>query len=235
MAIAQYLAMTAAEMIGSTSLPQKAAWMACHFSPYSTGLCNLPSALPPGSLLILNDRTPLHGHDVNRVCQELTQAIEQFSCFGLLVDFQNKPTDESLQLTAYLATHLQYPLGLPPAYAVKNAAVFIPAAPTLTRLSRYLAPWKGQEIWLEDALEGESAILTKDGTSIRANPGPQDGIIHADRNLHCHYTIQARQNSILFHTWRTNSDLEALLEDAEQEGVTLSVGLYQELCCPPKV
>ena len=52
MAIAQYLAMTAAEMIGSTFLPQKAAWMACHFSPYSTGLCNLPSALPPGSLLI---------------------------------------------------------------------------------------------------------------------------------------------------------------------------------------
>ena len=42
MAIRQYLAMTAAEMTQAGSLPRHAAWMACHFSPYSTGLTNLP-------------------------------------------------------------------------------------------------------------------------------------------------------------------------------------------------
>ena len=71
MAMARYLAMTAAEMMGGAPLPGKTAWMACHFSPYSTGLCNLPAALPPGSLLILNDRTPIHGHDPERICREL--------------------------------------------------------------------------------------------------------------------------------------------------------------------
>lgn len=234
MAIVQYLAMTAAEMMNSTSLPQKAAWMACHFSPYSTGLCNLPTALPPGSLLILNDRTPLHGHDAKRICLELTEVLEQFSCFGLLVDFQNFPTEESRFLTAYLASHLQYPLGLPPAYAAKNAAVFLPPAPTLIPLSRYLKQWKGQEIWLEAALEGEDAVLTQKGVSIQTSVGAQSGPVHQDTILHCHYTIKPRQDSILFCTWRTSSDLKSLLEEAERDGVTLSVGLFQELCHSPK-
>ena len=75
MAFAQYLAMTAAEMMGNAPPAEGVAWMACHFSPYSTGLCNLPHALPPGSLLILNDRTPIHGHDASRVCRELSQAL----------------------------------------------------------------------------------------------------------------------------------------------------------------
>ena len=47
MAIRQYLAMTAAEMTQAGSLPRHSAWMACHFSPYSTGLTNLPDRLPP--------------------------------------------------------------------------------------------------------------------------------------------------------------------------------------------
>ena len=49
------LAMTAAEL-GAAPLPSHPAWMACHFSPYSTGLTNLPPKLPQDSLLILNDR-----------------------------------------------------------------------------------------------------------------------------------------------------------------------------------
>ena len=63
MAIPQYLAMTAAEMAGTAPLPRYMAWMACHFSPYSTGLTNRPAKLRQGSLLILNDRTPIHCHD----------------------------------------------------------------------------------------------------------------------------------------------------------------------------
>ena len=52
MAIRPFLAMTAAEIQGTETLPPKTAWMACHFSPYSTGLSNLPKALPPGLSLI---------------------------------------------------------------------------------------------------------------------------------------------------------------------------------------
>ena len=100
MAIERYLAMTGAEMASAAALPKKAAWMACHFSPYSTGLCNFPAALPKESLLILNDRTPICGHDPERVCRELKETISKLNCVGLLVDFLNPPNRESLALTS---------------------------------------------------------------------------------------------------------------------------------------
>ena len=47
MAITPFLAMTAAEFRKKEDLPDKIAWMACHFSPYGLGLSNLPQRLPP--------------------------------------------------------------------------------------------------------------------------------------------------------------------------------------------
>ena len=54
MAIRTYLAMTASEFAKADPLPPHVAWMACHFSPYDSGLTNLPRKLPTNSLLILN-------------------------------------------------------------------------------------------------------------------------------------------------------------------------------------
>ena len=75
MPIAHYLAMTAAEMAGNSVLPDRMAWMACHFSPSGVGLSNLPHWLPPGSLLILDDSTPIHDHDPQRVASELSACM----------------------------------------------------------------------------------------------------------------------------------------------------------------
>lgn len=229
MAIAQYLAMTAAEMAASHPLPERAAWMACHFSPYSTGLCNLPARLPAGSLLILNDRIPIRGHDAARVCEELRRAIGSFGCTGLLVDFQNPPTAEALSLTAYLSAHLGFPMAVPPEYHRGNTAVFVPAVPSLTRLSSALSPWDGQEIWLELSLAGQAVTLRRSGASFENNFSPVPGIVHAEAALHCHYVIEAAQDSVVFRTWRTAEDLAALVTEAGQAGVTRTVGLYQEL------
>ena len=66
-----YLAMTPAEFNSVSQPPPDFAYMACHFSPYGTGLGNLPTVLPPESLLILNDRTPIHGHDPQRIFDQL--------------------------------------------------------------------------------------------------------------------------------------------------------------------
>lgn len=231
MAIERYLAMTGAEM--AAALPEKAAWMACHFSPYSTGLCNLPAVLPKGSLLILNDRTPIHGHDPERVCRELRQAIMKWDCTGLLVDFQNPPTQEALNLTGFLSAQLGFPLGLPPEYASDENIVFVPAVPTLTPVSQYLSRWKGREIWLEEALGGQVVTLKEDGAHLEENRFPRAGIVHADSTLHCHYTIEMEPDAVRFHTWRSPADLDALLEDAAGQ-VKLAVGLYQELVTLPK-
>lgn len=229
MAIPQYLAMTAAEMAGTSPLPHQAAWMACHFSPYSTGLCNLPNKLPRGSLLILNDRTSIHGHDPERVCRELNTALHRFGCVGLLVDFQNPVCPEARVLAAYLDAHLEAPMGIGPDYAAENAAVFLPPAPTDVAVGEYLRKWAGREIWLEAALEGQNITLTPEGAVYSPNRRRDFDHVHEEQTLHCHYSIEDTPQGILFHTWRTMEDLKQLLQEAEAFGVTQAIGLYQEL------
>ena len=229
MAIRQYLAMTAAEMTFASSLPHNAAWMACHFSPYSTGLTNLPTSLPQESLLILNDRTPIHGHEPERIYRELEQVLHRFRCTGLLIDFQNPPTPEALALTVYLANKLDVPLAAPPEYAGECKAVFLPPVPTDVSLEDYLKKWKDKEIWLEAALEGQNILLTKDGAVYSLNRRQDFSCVHEEAKLHCHYSIEDTPQGILFHTWRTGEDLQRLLQEAESLGVVQSVGLYQEL------
>ena len=110
MAIRPFLAMTAAEIRGTEALPPKTAWMACHFSPYSTGLSNLPKALPPGSMVILDDITPIHGHDSETIAAQLRPRLDALKCSGVLLDFQ-RPGYEEAEL---LAGRLSEALPLPP-------------------------------------------------------------------------------------------------------------------------
>lgn len=235
MEFSQYLAMTAAEMDSVTRLPERVAWMACHFSPYSGGVCNFPDTLPEGSLLILNDRTPMCRHDISRVCRELESTLLQFRCVGLLIDFQNPPREESLALVASLARNLPCPVGAPPVYAAGDCAVFLPPVPTDVPVDNYLKKWAGRRIWLESALEGQTITLTPAGASYSSKPIPHTVSAHADRSLHCHYSIQSQQNAITFHTWRTGEDLAALMTEANRLSVELSVGLYQELILTGKI
>lgn len=228
MAIPHYLAMTAAEMAASP-LPSKAAWMACHFSPYSTGLTNLPEHLPEGSLLILNDRTPIHGHDPERVCAELTSILEKFSCSGLLIDFQNPRTEESAALVAQCVTSLPCPICVPEEYQADNCALFLPPIPTTMPPAEYLSPWAGRELWLETALEGQTIQVTDQGTVYSANANYKFADPFQDNALFCRYCIQETEDAILFHTWRTAEDLQQLLKTVSPLGVKAAVGLYQEL------
>ena len=76
MVLPLYLAMTAAEIRANTDFPPNIGYMACHFSPYGTGLSNCPAHLPEGSMLILNDRTPVYGHCPERIAQQLMEMAE---------------------------------------------------------------------------------------------------------------------------------------------------------------
>ena len=60
MGISHYLAMTGVEIAAAEALPENIAYMACHFSPYGTGLTGAPEVLPKHSMLILNDRIPFN-------------------------------------------------------------------------------------------------------------------------------------------------------------------------------
>lgn len=231
MAIRQYLAMTASEIAAASPLPTQIAWMACHFSPYGTGLSNQPHRLPKGSLLILNDRTPIHLHDPLRIACQLSNLLQRLSCAGLLLDFQRPGCEELGALCAFLADTLPHPVAISSLYArYADSPVFLPAAPCHIPLEKYIAPWRGREIWLELALDCQELLLTPQGCRIRNIPHPGDtASFHQDDRLHCHYRPQVTPGSAMFTLLRTHEDLAVLTTQAEALGITTTVGLYQEL------
>lgn len=227
MAIPLYLAMTAAEFREAETLPEPVAWMACHFSPYGTGLTNLPEALPEGSLLILNDRMPPDGHDPERIAGILGDVMTQRHCRGLLLDFQ-RPGNPETAAAARRLTAMACPAAVSELYAADGCPVFLPPVPPYRLPADYLAPWRGREIWLEAALDGAVITVTGDGSRFAPLPtGERSEGGFRDNALHCHYRVEAG-DAARFTLWRTREDVDALLEEAEMLGVTLAVGLYQE-------
>ena len=231
MGIPCYLAMTGAEMENTEVFPRYSGWMACHFSPYGTGLSNLPDDLPPNALLILNDRIPIYGHDSDIICQQLAQCITHFHCRGLLLDFQQNGNKELQQLVCHLATQISCPVAVSVPYAAcEGCAVFLPPIPPSDALADALAPWKGREIWLEVALDGEIITLAEHGAESVPLPYPDLTVqSFCDEQLHCHYRVNLTDDRAEFTLWRTAEDLQALIIEAEKLGVKATVGPYQEL------
>lgn len=226
-----YLAMTAAEIAGLRPLPTHLAYMACHFSPYSTGLSNIPGSLPPGSLLTLNDRTPICGHDPRLIAAELTRTVRQLKCSGVVLDFQRPENQETAELCRILIQALPCPPAVSAIYAEEfSCPVLLPPVPPDCLLSEHLAPWEGREIWLEAGLNGLQITLTSEGHAYRPLPSqlPPDSLF-SDEALHCHYYMRTEAQSAHFFLLRSPEDLRALLREAEALGVTQAIGLYQEL------
>ena len=230
MAIPQYLAMTGAEFRQSDSLPSKIGWMACHFSPYSTGLSNLPPTLPPDSLLILNDRIPMGGRqDFALITQELAQCLEQNQCCGLLLDFQRRNIPQNAALVSYLIRNLSDSVIVSALYAGDfPCPVFLPPAPPDKSIDNYLRNWKGREVWLELSLCPEQLVLTQAGAAASPEEIPVPKIGFSHETLCCHYCIRRAADSVTFTLWRTPEDNKALLQKAEGLGVVGGVGLFQE-------
>ena len=234
MPIPQYLAMTAAEMEGSAVLPHQMAWMACHFSSSGNGLSNLPKWLPAGSALILDDSTPIHDHDPERIAAELGQCIQHLQCVGLLLDFQRPDEGHAREVAEYLCETLPIPVIVSDAYAEGlDCGVFISPVPPDEAMASRLTRWQGREIWLDTTMEGLEIILTEDGA--KSTPLPpwerREGGLE-DKHLHCHYHISLDEDSAVFTLWRTAEDVAAQLAEAEALGVTAAVGLYQEFGSP---
>ena len=229
MAIVPYLAMTASEFHAGSPLPCPAAWMACHFSPYGTGLSNLPPALPKGSLLILNDRTPVFGHSPERISQQLAEAAERLECSGILLDFQRPGEERTQAITAAIAA-LSCPVAVTPPYAEGlDCAVFLPPPPMTTPLQNHLAPWQGRTIWLEAALQQQCVRVDKAGSTALPWDGDSLPCPHTDDLLHCAYRTEVHSDHIDFFLCRDAVQLRALLEEGQQLGIRRFVGLYQQL------
>ena len=231
MAIAPFLAMTAAEIRNISVFPRKIAWMACHFSPFGQGLSNLPRALPAGTLLMVDDVTPPHGHDPVFIAEQISAVVTDYQCCGVLLDFQRTGYHETKVIVQHLLSALPCPVAVSDPFAKDlDCPVFLPPVPPSAALETHIAPWEDREIWLEISLEGEVLTLTENGCEIISLPYPDlDAQGFEDPKLHCHYRIEVKEKSARFTLWRTKKDLDTLLVEAEKTGIATIVGLYQEL------
>lgn len=231
MGISLYLAMTAAEISACDSHPDKLAYMACHFSPYSTGISNIPDTLPPDSILILNDRTPICGHDPKLIACQLSEAVERLQCSSLLLDFQRPDNLELHSLCKLLITEISCPVAVSHIYAKKlDCPVFLPSCPPDTPPAEHLEPWRGRDIWLEAALDTARIAVTESGSTMSFLSIPGEPVFpHQDDALFCHYRTDIYVDNISFTLSRTRDDLSSLLLYVEKLGVNTSVGLWQEL------
>ena len=231
MSMRLYLAMTAGEYRSAAALPEAVAWMACHFSCYGTGLCNLPGSLPEGAMIIVNDRTPVHRHDPALIVEQLSQLQEALRPACILLDLQRRDMPETAQIARRITAALPCPVGISQHYAAElDCPVFLPPPPPHLCLEEHLAPWSGREIWLEAALDASVITLTSEGALIEsADPEPLATPNFTDRQLHCRYRITLEEKAAKFTLHRDWEQLQAMLEEAENFGVTQAVGLYQQL------
>ena len=227
MALPLYLALTSPEM--SEKLPERMAYMACHFSPGGPGLSNLPKVLPPGAMLILDDSMPMCDHDPERIAAQLKDLLTRHSCESLLLDFQRPQIPGQQELAEFLSRDLPCPVAVSALYAEGlPCPVFLPPVPPDKPLAHALSPWQGREIWLEAALDGITLTLTREGcTTSSLLDFPEGGF--TDDKLHCHYAVQTNPQGAIFRLWRTPADLQRLLLDATELGVSRAIGLWQEL------
>lgn len=231
MSMRLYLAMTAGEYHSATALPEAVAWMACHFSCYGSGLCNLPKNLPEGSMIIVNDRTPIHRHDPSLIAEQLTQLQEALHPACILLDLQRRGEPEAVAIAQKVNDALPCPVGISECYAQDlECPVFLPPPPLHLCLEEYLEPWKDREIWLEAAMDASVITLTAEGAHIEeAELGTLESPNFTDLQLCCRYQITLEENTARFTLQRDREQLEGMFAQAESLGVTQAIGLYQQL------
>lgn len=231
MKIPLFLAMTAAEFQGAEILPEHPSWMACHFSSYGIGLSNVPEALPKGSMLMLNDRTPICGHNPEIVARNLCDAAQTLGCESILLDFQRSGYEELISVIRAVLDLTSRPVGVSALYAGKfDCPVLVPPIPPHIPPEEALAPWKGRELWLELSTEGTEIAVTEDGSRYTPLPNyiPEE-TFHFEPLLHCHYQITAQEDRVLFHLGRTEKDQRSMQDATIPLGVTRTLGIWQEI------
>lgn len=231
MKITGYIAMTSAEFSAAPVLPAHPAWMACHFSCYATGLTNMPHALPPGSMIIVNDRTPVQGHDPELIAEQLQYLWETQKPDCFLLDLQRPGSPEAGQIVKKLLSTLSCPVGVSDLYAEEfDCPVFLCAPPVDRTLEDHIRHWEGREIWLEIAPDAALATILTSGCQFSpASLRPLQEPVFYDNTVHCHYHTDIRDQAACIHLLRDKEALRRMIRTTELSQVTRAVGLYQQL------
>lgn len=224
-----FLAQTAAEMGQKLPPNAKKAWMACHFSPYGTGLSNLPQRLSEGSMVIVNDFVPAAEHDPERITEQLKEVVKKFHCSRVLLDFQRPGESRTAQIAGAIVQAIPCPVGVSQMYAEGlDCPVFLPPLPLHMPLTDYIAPWWGRPVWLEQMPDCAAYTITEKGC-IKAACEAAGPFPHFDEQACCRYRIEGSEDAIRFILTRGPAELEQLRKCEE---IDCFVGLYQDFAQP---
>jgi len=227
MSLRFYLAMTEAEIRSAPALPRNLAYMACHFSPYGTGLVNIPERLPPNSILVVNDRVPVLRHDPEQIAKQLADAVRKLRVFGVLMDLQIPDNPRTAKIVQKVTTALNCPVGVSESYATAQAGPIFGAPPIYRSLKEYVYSKKDRPLWLE-AFQ-ETALLTLTSAGCTASIGEAlSGESFFDEALQCRYQFTVKQDRALFSLSRQAEEVASYLRLAESLGIEVAVGLYQQ-------
>ena len=227
-----YLAITAQEFAQIRDFSSTLCYLACHFSSSGTGLSNLPSQLPSGSILCIDDSTPISNHCKTQVTAQIRELISKLNPCGILLDFQRPDNPYALDMIeSILGSCTDCPVSVSHIYARDfDCPVFLPPLPFRLTIPAYLQPWSNREIWLELGSDKEMAIITENGFgSEQICSIPPGGNSFREPSLLCHYCTQIKQDHIAVYFERTAQDLKELQLQASQLGVTKFLGLWQQL------
>ena len=231
MDIKRYIAMTGAEFSNAALLQEHPAWMACHFSPYSTGLSNLPDTLPEESMIILNDSTPLCGHDPEFIATELNYLADKCKANAFLLDFQRERTSETEDFVEQITNKLNRQVAVTEQYGtITECAVFLSCPRPCQSVAEKAALWKNRDLWLELATESETITIKKDN-AIRSisSPTALSGQDFKNSSLNCRYRTEIFDKKVTITLERSVENIPGLLEEANVCGIKITVGLYQQL------
>ena len=233
MSIPLFLAMTASEFFQNGENPQNLAWMSAHFSPSDSGLSNLPPALPTGSILILDDQIPWTDHDMERVCQELTRVLLRDKAYGLLLDFEREPCEQTLLLASAAAQccrEIGCAIAMPEVYRGDgDAACFLPPLPCTVPVDTVNLP-RGP-IWLDAAPTGAVARIGSEAVSItHADPGElallaKTHSVFRDPTLGCRYYSYRSGEEVVVSLFDTPG---TVWEKLEQLPIELAIAAWRE-------
>lgn len=226
-----YLATTAHEFTEFKEFPSTLCYLSCHFSASAGGLSNFPSKLPPGSILCVDDSTPIGNHQPNIVTRQLKELIDRFHPCGILLDFQRPDNPWAPDMIESILACTDIPVSVSHIYAKDfDCPVFLPPLPFRMTVAEYLQPWNGREIWLELGNDKEMAIITESSFGAeRIDRVPDNKMQFRDSSLLCHYSTHIKQDHIAIYFHRTQQDLRQLQQQAQQLGVTKFLGLWQQL------
>jgi hypothetical protein len=230
MVLPLFLAMNASELTAFPP-PENCAWMACHFSSCGEGISNIPRTLPPGSMLILNDRVPCQGHSADLVAAQIREAASHLQCESILLDFQRPDNPETESVVQAILDTAPCTVCVSERYGRNLPCPILLGPPPLHMpMKDYLAPWKNHEIWLEAALCQSHITVTEKGTEFSpCYPGDNLDGVFFEEALCCHYHTQFAEGHILFTLFDTPESLAKKLELAHSLGISRAVGLWQEL------